>query len=192
MSRTVPVLAPSILLAAGVFAAPSSAATFAYVDTFDMQPTSAIQDVVIGGNASAQFQYLQQNDDAVFRTVGSVSAINKNRFDKSTAPTANENYVNNTASFPAGSLIPKQVSPDNTADSYYHLSFDIGDESFFGEAHFQPNRETAVPTLTTISYNPAAGGVPEPAIWAELILGFGAAGAAVRSNRKRQASAATA
>ena len=34
--------------------------------------------------------------------------------------------------------------------------------------------------------------VPEPATWAMMILGFGAAGAAMRNNRRRQAALAVA
>jgi hypothetical protein len=37
-----------------------------------------------------------------------------------------------------------------------------------------------------------AAGVPEPASWALMILGFGGAGAALRGQRRRQAAAATA
>lgn len=40
--------------------------------------------------------------------------------------------------------------------------------------------------------NLAVAGVPEPASWALMILGFGGAGAALRSQRRRPAAAATA
>jgi hypothetical protein len=40
--------------------------------------------------------------------------------------------------------------------------------------------------------NLATAGVPEPASWALMILGFGGAGAALRSQRRRPATAATA
>ena len=39
---------------------------------------------------------------------------------------------------------------------------------------------------------PEPGAVPEPATWAMMILGFGAAGAAVRNSRRRQAALAAA
>ncbi|ODT64477.1 MAG: hypothetical protein ABS77_00335 [Phenylobacterium sp. SCN 69-14] len=39
---------------------------------------------------------------------------------------------------------------------------------------------------------PPVSGVPEPATWAMMILGFGAAGAAMRNNRRRQAALAVA
>ena len=39
---------------------------------------------------------------------------------------------------------------------------------------------------------PEPGAVPEPATWAMMILGFGAAGAAMRNNRRRQAALAVA
>ena len=38
----------------------------------------------------------------------------------------------------------------------------------------------------------SGGGVPEPASWALMILGFGGAGAALRGQRRRHAAAATA
>ncbi|MGZ3280308.1 MAG: PEPxxWA-CTERM sorting domain-containing protein [Phenylobacterium sp.] len=41
-------------------------------------------------------------------------------------------------------------------------------------------------------FDKLAGGVPEPASWALMILGFGGAGAALRGQRRRQAAAATA
>jgi hypothetical protein len=41
-------------------------------------------------------------------------------------------------------------------------------------------------------FDKLAGGVPEPASWALMILGFGGAGAALRGQRRRQASATTA
>jgi hypothetical protein len=41
-------------------------------------------------------------------------------------------------------------------------------------------------------FDKLAGGVPEPASWALMILGFGGAGAALRGQRRRQVGAATA
>jgi hypothetical protein len=44
----------------------------------------------------------------------------------------------------------------------------------------------------SFEFDKLAGGVPEPASWALMIIGFGGAGAALRSQRRRQATAAAA
>ena len=44
----------------------------------------------------------------------------------------------------------------------------------------------------SFEFDKLAGGVPEPASWALMILGFGGAGAALRGQRRRQAAAAVA
>jgi hypothetical protein len=41
----------------------------------------------------------------------------------------------------------------------------------------------------TLTYDPVATAVPEPATWAMMIIGFGAAGSLVRANRRRCAAA---
>ena len=47
-------------------------------------------------------------------------------------------------------------------------------------------------TQNAFEFDKLAGGVPEPASWALMILGFGGAGAALRGQRRRQAVAVTA
>ncbi|HEX3367289.1 PEPxxWA-CTERM sorting domain-containing protein [Phenylobacterium sp.] len=68
-------------------------------------------------------------------------------------------------------------------------------EGFTVSYHF----DTAVKSITFTSgnqnafeFDKLAGGVPEPASWALMMLGFGGAGSILRSKRRRQAVAATA
>jgi len=83
-----------------------------------------------------------------------------------------------------GSSGLKQLSP--AEDSYYHLQFTANGETYRGTAYVD-----AQSTLQSITYAQVAG-VPEPAVWAELLLGFGAAGTAMRASRRRRQVAAIA
>ncbi|MGH6992778.1 MAG: hypothetical protein ACRED8_02515, partial [Caulobacteraceae bacterium] len=65
------------------------------------------------------------------------------------------------------------------SDAFYHLSFDIDGQPFVGTAEIVGGDE-----LTTITYESAAA-IPEPAVWAELILGFVGIGAGIRGARRR-------
>jgi hypothetical protein len=69
-------------------------------------------------------------------------------------------------------------------DRYYPLKFDINGTTNVGNAFFNNASD-----LVKIDYA-AVGGVPEPAIWAQLVAGFGLAGAAVRRRRPQTALAA--
>ncbi|QWC57211.1 PEP-CTERM sorting domain-containing protein [Erythrobacter sp. 3-20A1M] len=68
-------------------------------------------------------------------------------------------------------------------DKTYSLLFDIGASRYSGTATV----DSTGYKVTQISYEAlSAGGVPEPATWALMILGLGAAGAAMR--RRNQAA----
>ena len=65
------------------------------------------------------------------------------------------------------------------------LQFDINGTTTVGNAFFNNTND-----LVKIEYADVAGGVPEPAIWAELVAGFALAGAAMRRRRPQAAVAA--
>ncbi|MCP9221520.1 PEPxxWA-CTERM sorting domain-containing protein [Erythrobacter sp. LQ02-29] len=73
---------------------------------------------------------------------------------------------------------------DTEGNQDYSLLFDIGNSRYSGTATVDSTGRK----VTQISYEAlnAGGGVPEPATWALMILGLGAAGAAMR--RRRQAA----
>jgi PEP-CTERM motif len=53
-----------------------------------------------------------------------------------------------------------------------------------------PGGDVVIDQVFVVKGDVTGGGVPEPASWALMILGFGGAGAALRSQRRRQAVAA--
>ncbi len=80
--------------------------------------------------------------------------------------------------------LPATILPDDAStlanDSYLRLRFVAEGETQLGYAAFN-----TAGTLTAISYK-AAAAVPEPAAWAMLVTGFGAAGAAMRRRRREE------
>ena len=97
------------------------------------------------------------------------------------------------------------LSLDGSANNIMFIDTDYGagDSSFvnyfysvtgLGNAAFQPSyyryRVPETTHLTVWQAPPAAAGVPEPAAWALLVIGFGALGAAMRHRPARSRQAA--
>ncbi|HMI18154.1 MAG TPA: PEPxxWA-CTERM sorting domain-containing protein [Sphingomonas sp.] len=84
----------------------------------------------------------------------------------------------------------KPLGPFGVGDGYYGIHFTIGDETEYGYFTVDGGgtHVSAVDYGAAVVAPPPA--VPEPAIWAEMILGFGMAGAALR--RRQSALSATA
>lgn len=70
----------------------------------------------------------------------------------------------------------------NFIDGYNVYS--IGGLGNFAGILFSANNDPSGVRYMNFSYESIAGGVPEPAAWVLLILGFGAAGTALRSKRR--------
>lgn len=87
------------------------------------------------------------------------------------------------------------------AGTFYHLDFSFGGNSnqnfFFTQTGAQPYSQTGFTgidgtqfgdtgnfVLARMQLNGAQGAVPEPATWAMMLLGFGAAGVAMRRSRR--------
>lgn len=67
-------------------------------------------------------------------------------------------------------------------DAWNVTIFDAGDAVLF--SGLLDSRNSSAFDATAAFDSPNVGGVPEPSTWAMMILGFGAAGAAVRSRRR--------
>lgn len=68
---------------------------------------------------------------------------------------------------------------------YPNGSFIFGNYLGFDGYGHADVRGSLLPTSVTIALAPVAGGVPEPATWALMILGFGMAGVGMRARRRR-------
>jgi hypothetical protein len=122
------------------------------------------------GNALASYGYFGGGADTLFQAnpfktdhIGLVTTTPG-------LPTLGETFPN--TSFNA---TVSGVGPGVT--EYVHLEFITFGQEYLGEATFGADG-----TLNSISY----AAVPEPAAWALLLAGFGMAGAAARTGRKRQ------
>jgi len=167
-------------VAVGAIAAPSTAATTVTVDFNIENNGSGLHDIILGGNATPQYFYTT-----------SFAGV-KNQAFFSTA--SGSNYIGDIyadAQFPTpGSVTDSGGILIGNSDSiqagrYLALEFDINGTTHVGNAFFNGASD-----LVQINYQAVAGGVPEPAIWAQLVAGFGLAGAAVRRRRPQTAVAA--
>jgi len=169
------VLKPTLLFAAGSYAGVAHATVF-------------VQDVNIastpGGTAIAIGVPLA---DAQFSFVSSQFSVKP-----TDPPTPVSNLIaNGTAAVaPGTNAIPDGTAPwtndvktqfGSANGSYYSLRFDVGGNTYFGYAGVDESGSR----ITQIAYDAPEQlsirqSVPEPATWAEMILGFGMAGAALR------------
>lgn len=179
-----------ILAAAGSYA--SAAGATVMTQTFDLAyDPSNTQDITIGGALTPQYTLTSIPEEFENNPDGSL------KFDIPPSRGLNASPGSYTGNFVGSAIIPLNgdsvtgSSAKVTAgsdDQYLQLAFEIDGQSAFGVADFGQDM-----TLKTISYEvrgPAA--VPEPAVWMELILGFGLAGSAQRAARRRRQPAVAA
>jgi hypothetical protein len=164
---------PAGLLVAGTFGATANAAVV--VDETDYDATYGGTDITLAGAGSAQFTfelrdlvevstkaYLVGNDGASVATPG-------------------------TDVYASEQLTGSSIFPFGGGD--YGILFSANGINYQGTATLINGGFT----IDRITYDVAgAGAVPEPATWAMMLLGFGAAGTALRRSRRRQSALATA
>jgi hypothetical protein len=124
---------------------------------------------------------------ATYAFAGEVSAF---EFDWGSVDSYNTLTINSTGADP---IIVPGLSFPNAANGN---QVDPGTNGLFRVAGTAGEHFTSVTFSSSQNSfevdNLAVAGVPEPASWALMILGFGGAGAVLRGQRRRQAAAATA
>lgn len=165
--------APLAMLAAGSFAAPAAASTTVSInfDPFANEETTSTS-IELGGVESPQFFYGRsyEGDTAKVSTGGSDSAIG-GFVDTFRLPDSSDQFNRSEAKVALGG-----------GSQYLLLTFAIDGVQQAGTASFQDT------LLTDITYDLAPSTVPEPAVWAQLIAGFGLAGSALRVGRRRRST----
>jgi hypothetical protein len=169
-------------VAAGAIAAPSTAATTVTVNLGLANNGSGNHAITLGGNAAPQYVYGTYDDNGV---------KNSAYFETTLASSYLGDFQIGPAQFPTPGTVTGQEktfigdTKNAQGNRYLPLQFDINGTTHVGNAFFDyPSN------LVKIEYQAVAGGVPEPAIWAQLVAGFGLAGAAVRRRRPQTALAA--
>lgn len=160
-----------VLAAAGSVAAPASATVV--VQMYNLAPNPGVKrSVTIGSHTLAQYNLTDFRADTPVP-----SALAAREF----APIGNSQLAFGTDAIPTSSAglssSALKITPSST-DQYVQLAFDIRGHSTVGVATFAPDT-----TLETIAFNSV---VPEPAVWAELIVGFALAGAGLRVSRRQR------
>ena len=184
----------AMLAAGGATGAGSQAAAATTVELTLLLPTDGTEvsyDITLAGSLDPQFRFYSSGEfvpgpGEPFVSVKhhlqglGTARLNPNAFSTFSLPTSNAGITETEIkTYSAG--IP--VTFDD-GDSYYHLSFDSGATHYLGTATIGADT-----SLKSITYDVAAA-IPEPESWALLILGAGAAGAALRRQRRLQAAAA--
>lgn len=176
MIRREKILLPIAAVATGGFAGTAQAQVT--YQPFNLVATTTFQDVVIGGNATAQYDYgigpdpVFEKQKAQFRPAEVTSFTNLDIMSSATITDG-------------GATTPFPIKPDATtgSDTFYQIRFDIGGITQDGYAQFSPDANT----LVGVGYQAAAiTAAPEPAAWAQMVLGFGVVGAATRTARRRR------
>lgn len=165
--------APLAMLAAGSFAAPAAASTTVSInfDPFASEEETTFL-VNLGDVESPQFVYGRDYEGAGAKisTNGGGSAIG-DFVDAFRLPDSSDRF----------NEIEAKVAVDG-GNQYLLLTFAIDGVQQAGTASFQNT------LLTDITYDLAPSMVPEPAVWAQLIAGFGLAGSALRVGRRRRST----
>jgi hypothetical protein len=173
--------APAVLFAAGSFTGTAHAAVF--VESIDA-PSSANTRIAIGVPIEdAQFSYVTFKDgqfsSAILNAAGSAGTFNEGDLSMTPyIPDGMQTFATSVKTFPTG--------------GYFALRFNVGEDTYYGYATASSGMD-----ITQITYEApsrlsvaVSRAVPEPATWAEMILGLGVAGAAMR--RRRQTAALSA
>lgn len=162
-------------MVAGSMAVPAGAVTTVTLNLVNNSANSG--PITIGGNGLAQYSY-NTTSDGFKRSAqffGSADGYWGNLMSDTGAPVALPSL--GTATNNGALSIGNSKSPD--VSRYLPLEFKINGATQVGNAFFDGNHG-----LSRIEY---AAAVPEPAVWVELVAGFGLAGAAMRRRRPQAA-----
>jgi hypothetical protein len=176
MYRFTPAL---VLAAAGSYAGAADATVI--TQDFNVAPGSAFtkNDITIGSNASAQFELIDTpptTDDN-----GQITGPAGRFFTTYEGSFIGDTNLDGTFPTQTGTSGAIKLAPAS-GDQYVQLSFDLNGTETFGVADFASDL-----TLKSVSYDVAPpSSVPEPAVWMELIVGFGMAGSALRASRRQR------
>jgi hypothetical protein len=171
-------------VAAGAIAAPSAATTTTVNFNF-ANNGSGLHDITLGGNATRQFSYLSGQfyfgvDPIANKYSATFGGYNGAVYGELSAVSGQVALPTPNTIFGIGGQFIG-FSKSSNGDRYLPLQFDINGTTNVGNAFFNNASD-----LVKIDYA-AVGGVPEPAIWAELVAGFALAGAAMRRRRPQTA-----
>lgn len=173
------VLTPAMLFAAGSFATAAQATTHLDVDYTASNEGTLIAIGVAPADAQFKFQDVAFSSNSL-KTEHHIYALgNAGIFTNlsGTSPSASDSYASEI----------KTGSGVGAYDGLYGIRFDIAGATQYG--NFTVDSQGT--HISAIDYDAApASDVPEPAIWAEMILGFGLAGATLRRRQPRLATAA--
>jgi hypothetical protein len=177
----------------------SPAAGFTVVDTFDnadgltgsnfqiKTPPSDGNGAPPANSNPAGTPYLSVLGDGS-ATYTFASGVESFQFDWGSVDSYNTLTINSTGADP---IVVPGLSFPNAANGN---QVDPGTNGLFRVTGTEGERFTSVTFASSQNSfevdNLAVGGVPEPASWALMILGFGGAGAALRGQRRRQAACA--
>jgi PEP-CTERM motif-containing protein len=162
---------PTALLIAGSFSA--SAGATVVVDDTDYDATLGGTQITLAGAATPQY---------TFELDPFIEDFTKTYLNGNDGATAA--YPGDTVY--SSSLLTRGVLGSTTGD--YGLEFSANGVDYAGIATVINDGNT----IDRITYDVVDRGVPEPATWAMMVLGFGVAGAALRRSRRRQQSFAIA
>lgn len=173
MIRREKILLPVAVVATGGFAGTAQAQVT--YQPIGLVATTTPQDVVIGNNGGTpQYTY----------------GIEPFPLGVKYSPAQGTSFTNpvpmsSATITPNGATSTLSIKPDATtgSDTFYQIRFDIGGITQDGYAQFSPDANT----LIGVGYQAAAiTAAPEPAAWAQMVLGFGVVGAATRTARRRR------
>jgi hypothetical protein len=181
----------AMLATGGALGATTAAAAAEF--TFNYAANQDVTDITLVGSAP-QFYY--GYDDSFGKTSlgvadGAVGGLNSTKFTTPGLPAPGEVY--NVQSVKTAGLAyngpdePKGpgLVPVSSTDSYFHLTFDAGGQTYYGTAYVDGDA-----MLRTITITDPSDAIPEPDAWALMIAGFGMTGAALRGRRRQAAVAA--
>lgn len=176
---------PATLVAAGAFASPAMAVTVDYTAT----PGSSTA-INLVGDDTAEYFFNSSTEAGIPNTLEG-KALSGNTV----------GAVSATPYFPTAASTDQIKTRDLTTDGYYGLYFTAGGSSSGGPVPIEaaPTQYTGYALvdrggthISEIEFQAVSSAVPEPESWALMLLGFGAAGAALRQRRRASVTPAVA
>lgn len=161
--------APLAMLAAGSFAALAAASTTVSINFDPYASDEASVGIDFGSAEGSQYVYSRDSVNDAAKLVATGTSRIGSFVDSYRLPNGNDAFDGTGAKITADS-----------GEKYLLLSFDFDGVRQAGTASFSGY------TLSEITYDVAPSTVPEPAVWAQLISGFGLAGSALRVGRRRR------